>query len=134
MKKSLLILTLSLFSFAGYSQFGVSYHQSNLSFVGFNYQTGERFLSELRLSTNTLLEDLSPELILQYKFIKKENHEFYAGIGGRFQIDEGMVIPVGFHLFPFDNKQFGFHTEVAAIVGENNIFRGSWGIRYIFKK
>ena len=134
MKKSPLILLLVLSSFAGFSQIGISYHQSQLSFIGVNYQTSERFLTEFRLNTNTLIEDLSPELVLHYQFVKKETHEAYAGIGGRFQIDEGMVVPLGFNLFPFNKKQFGFHTEVAAIIGENNVFRGSWGIRYIFKK
>ncbi|HCX24941.1 MAG: hypothetical protein CMB80_06500 [Flammeovirgaceae bacterium] len=134
MKKSPLILLLVLSSFAGFSQIGISYHQSQLSFFGVNYQTSERFLTEFRLNTNTLIEDLSPELVLHYQFVKKETHEAYAGIGGRFQIDEGMVVPLGFNLFPFNKKQFGFHTEVAAIIGENNVFRGSWGIRYIFKK
>ena len=132
--KTIITLSLALIlTTSAYAQFGISYHQSNLSFAGVNYQLGDRFNPEFRLAVNTLLSDLSPELVVNYQFIKKPQYQVYAGIGGRLQIDAGAVVPFGVNIYPFDNQQFGFHTELAAILSEDNeILRGSWGIRYRF--
>lgn len=131
--KALLTTLLLVASVYSYGQLGISYHQSNLSFAGVNYQLGERFLPEFRMGANVLLDNFAPELVINYQFVKKEDYQVYAGLGGRIQIDEGIVLPLGVNIYPFENKQFGFQTELATVFSDNQIFRGSWGIRYHFK-
>jgi hypothetical protein len=66
-----------------FAQFGVSAHQSNLSFIGFNYEFKDRFLPELRAGIDTQLDNMSLEAVITYQFLKKEDFEVYAGLGGR---------------------------------------------------
>ncbi len=118
------------------AQFGVSFHQSNMPFAGFNYEIADRFLPELRLGMDTFLDNMSVEAVATYQFIDKEDVEIYAGLGGRANRAAGLVAPIGVHLFPFNAKKFGFHIEVAPIFTEEAevaLIRGSWGIRYRFK-
>lgn len=134
MKKLQLLLVMAAFCFCAksYGQLGVSYHQSNLPFVGINYEIGDRFVPEVRVGTDYFLSDLSFEAVVNYKFITREDYDFYAGLGGRVAGFSGVVVPVGFNFYPFAEKNFGFHIEVAPIIGESNLVRGSWGIRYRF--
>ncbi|MCF2506319.1 hypothetical protein L0663_23190 [Dyadobacter sp. CY107] len=120
------------FSFA---QFGVSVHQSNLPFIGLNYELADRFVPELRLGIDTQLENMSVEAVATYQFINKQDVEVYVGLGGRANAIAGLVAPIGAHFFPFPAKNFGFHIELAPIISEGStIVRGSWGIRYRFKQ
>jgi len=120
------------FSFA---QFGVSAHQSNLPFIGFNYEVADRFVPELRLGIDNRLTNMSVEAVATYQFVNKESHEVYVGIGGRANSFAGLVIPIGAHFFPFPSKNFGFHIELAPIISDGTtIVRGSWGIRYRFRQ
>ncbi len=116
------------------AQFGISYHVSDLSFVGFNSTFKERILTELRFGTNLASEELSSELITTYIFRKREDHEIYLGIGMQLRLKEDgiLVLPVGINYYPFVKKSFGLHTEVAYLAGEEDIIRGSVGIRYRF--
>jgi len=128
-------LFLTFFLSQAKAQFGFAYYQSHLSYAGFNYQIGERWLPEVRMGVNTDFGDFSPEVVANYLFVSKENHKCYAGIGARGNVDQGIVVPVGLIMYPFENKQFGFHSELALIVeNRNNIIRGSWGIRYRFNR
>lgn len=132
MKKCVVVIfwCMSTMTFA---QVGVSYHQSNLPFLGVNYEFAEKFLAEVRLGTDAYFEDVSVEGVFTYQFINKEDYEVYAGIGARIQNIEGLVIPLGIQIFPFEQKKFGAHIELAPIFGESsNLIRGSWGIRYRF--
>ncbi|MEQ8470095.1 MAG: hypothetical protein RIC35_02875 [Marinoscillum sp.] len=133
MKKTLITLALAIISFSTFAQLGIAFHQSNIPQIGVNYQIGERFIPEFRVGVDVDLESTPLELVANYMFVKKEDYQFYAGIGGRVQAFEGVVIPVGLNVYPFTNKSFGFHTELAPVLRENSILRGSWGIRYIFK-
>lgn len=114
------------------AQLGVGYHQSQLSFLGVNYEIKNRFKPELRISTNLFSEDISVEALALYDVINKEDYEFYVGLGIRSPVDEGIVIPVGLNIYPLPYKNFGFHMELAAIASDGGILRGSWGIRYRF--
>jgi hypothetical protein len=118
-----------------FAQFGVSVHQSNLPFIGLNYEVNDRFVPELRLGIDTYLNNMTVEAVATYQFVNKEDHELYVGLGGRANNMAGLVIPVGAHFFPFASKTFGFHIELAPIVSDGSmIVRGSWGIRYRFRK
>jgi hypothetical protein len=122
-------------NFQAKAQIGVAYHQSSLPFIGINYQIGERFIPEARLGVNYFFEDVSLELVLQYAVLAHENYQLYVGLGGNNQNEStSLVIPIGINLYPFENKQFGFHLEVAPLINESSILRGSWGIRYRFLK
>lgn len=126
---------LALAAVPGFAQIVVSYHQSSLPFVGVGYEF-ERFMPELRVSTDVYTSDFSAEVVLPYKFLRKEDYYLDAGLGLRAGDFDGLVVPVGLSVFPFEKKQFGFHTEVALLGsfgGElNPVLRGSWGIMFRF--
>lgn len=132
MKKTFLILVFGLFSSLAFSQVTVSYHQSSLPFLGVNYQFGERFVPEFRLGTNDFLTDFDVELVANFLIMKEESVEIYGGLGGRVGDFSGLVIPFGINAFPFARKDFGFHMELAPMVGDFDLLRGSFGIRYRF--
>jgi hypothetical protein len=136
MKKNLLIVCLGLFSLTAFAQTTVSFHQSNLPFIGVNYQFGERFIPEFRVGTDQFLEDISLELAGNYILKNTDRYEFYGGLGVRVGFYEGIVVPVGLNIYPFEQKDFGFHIEAAPIIGfsDSSLFRGSFGIRYRFSK
>ncbi|GAA0877415.1 hypothetical protein GCM10009119_03830 [Algoriphagus jejuensis] len=136
MKKTFLIACFAVFSIAAYSQTTVAFHQSNLPFLGVNYQFGERFIPEFRIGTDSYFSDLSAELVANYIFKKSDRFEFYGGAGPRVGNFSGVVVPVGLNIYPFDQKDFGFHIEGAPIIGfeDDSIFRGSFGLRYRFSK
>lgn len=131
-KKLLFLIFTSLIISNSYSQLNVSYHQSNLPFIGIGYEITERLSPELRLGTDQFIVDMSLEAVLTYKFLRKETYDFYAGLGARVNLIEGIVLPVGLNFYPFNEKKFGFHIEAAPIILDADVFRGSFGIRYRF--
>jgi hypothetical protein len=134
--RKILIVVLCALGTPSIGQFGVSFHQSNMPFAGFNYEIADRFLPEIRLGMDTFLDNMSVEAVATYQFIDKEDVEVYAGLGGRANRSAGLVAPIGVHLFPFSAKKFGFHIELTPIFMEeadSPLIRGSWGIRYRFK-
>ena len=136
MKRLLFLLIAALFFFVSKSraQLSVGYHQSSfVSLIAVGYETGDRFSPEIRIGTNVYLNDPVIEVVGRYDFIQKEKYDFYAGLGGLFLSDYGgIVAPVGFVFYPFEERKFGFHLEAAPMVGEDVILRGSWGIIYKF--
>jgi hypothetical protein len=132
MKKLTIIFLLT--SNAVFAQFGVSAHQSDIPFVGFNYEFSQHLRPELRIGTDNYFELVSIELVATYDILDEEDYEFYAGAGARFNLYGGMVVPVGLNIFPFSNKSFGFHIELSPIISfdDESLLRGSWGIRYRF--
>ncbi|MFT7381067.1 MAG: hypothetical protein ACI9Z3_000949 [Roseivirga sp.] len=117
------------------AQVGVSIHQTNIPFVGFNYQIKDKYIPELRLGTDTYFENLSVEAVMTRIFKKDDDFQFYAGLGIRLNTFQGLVIPVGLNIYPLENKHFGFHMELAGMIGEEGeLLRATWGIRYRFKK
>ncbi|HVG41451.1 MAG TPA: hypothetical protein VM888_07545 [Chitinophagaceae bacterium] len=117
-----------------FSQFGISFHQSNLPFVGLHYEIKNKWRPELRIGTDNFFESTSLEGVVTYDIVENEDYEIYAGLGGRINQFNGLVIPIGINIFPFTIKQFGFHVELAPLIGNESILRGSWGIRYQFNR
>ncbi len=123
-----------------FAQVGVSYHQSNLPFIGIQYNFPQPpIMAELRLSTDVRSGSFSPELVGTYSFINKAQHEVYVGLGLRVNVYEGVVMPVGLRVYPLQQFQnLGLHIEFAPVIttyeddGEGLLFRGSWGFHYIF--
>lgn len=132
MKKALLIFILVFSSSLAYAQWTVSYHQSNLPFLGVNKQVGEKWLPEFRAGTDNFFSDMSFELVINRVLYRNDRIDFYGGLGGRVQSFSGLVIPVGLNIYPFEQRDFGFHLEAAGLVGYDAVFRGSFGIRYRF--
>ena len=130
--KFIVILSLFFFSHNSFAQLGVSFHQSNLPFVGISYEINNRFIPELRIGIDNYVEDMSLEFAVNYIFKRNELVNVYAGVGGRIGIFEGLVVPVGLNIYPFEKKNFGFQIELAPILSEVSILRGSGGIRYRF--
>lgn len=133
MRKIIIALLIALPSIS-IGQLGISFHQSNLPFIGINYEITNKIRPELRIGTDNYFDAISVEGVITYDILKKEDYEFYAGLGFRMNEFTGIVIPIGLNIYPLTTKQFGFQIELSPIVGENNILRGSWGIRYRFKK
>ena len=116
------------------AQWTTAFHISNRPFVAVNYQLGEKWLSEFRVDVDNSFEYTGLELVLNYVFIENETYQFYGGLGGRVNYFSGLVIPVGLNIYPFEDKSFGFQMEMAGLIGEVGILRGSTGIRYRFNK
>jgi hypothetical protein len=128
---ALFLIGISLISKA---QFGVSIHQTNIAFVGFNYQIKEKYIPEFRLGTDNFFDNISVEAVMTRIIQKDNDFQFYGGLGVRLNLYQGVVIPVGLNIYPLGNKQFGFHMELTGmIVEEGEILRATWGIRYRFK-
>ena len=132
MKKIYTAVIFLLISTGSYAQLGVSFQQSNLPFIGLNYEIKNRIIPEVRIGTDSYFDDTSLEVTVNYIFKRDETVNVYAGLGGRLHILRGIVVPVGLNIYPFEEKNFGFQIELAGILRESGILRGSWGIRYRF--
>jgi hypothetical protein len=133
MKFLILVFLFVLPSFA-LGQFGINFHQSNLPFIGLNYEIKNKLRPELRIGTDNYFEETSIEAVVMYDVANKDDYELYVGVGGKLNGFEGLVIPIGLNFYPLSTKQFGFHIELAPIIGEASVLRGSWGIRYQFNR
>lgn len=116
------------------AQLGVGFYQSNMgSYANLNYQI-ERISPELRIGTDNYFEDIHLEPVLNYQWIQRENYTGYIGVGTWVnQFDFNLIFPVGLNIYPFANKEFGFHIELATLFIDGAVLRGSWGIRYQFR-
>ncbi len=136
MKKLFFVLVFGLVSTTSFAQWAVSFHQSNLPFIGVNKQIGERWIPEFRVGVDNYIGDLGFELVANYVLKQDDDKQIYVGLGGRVNLFDGLVIPVGINVYPFSKKDFGFHLEAAPLIEfeDGAIFRGSFGIRYRFLK
>jgi len=104
----IVILSIFFISNNSFAQIGVSFNQSNLPSAGISYEINNRFLPELRIGTDNYFEDTTLELAINYIFKKNETVNVYAGLGGRVGFFEGLVVPIGLNIYPFEEKNFGF--------------------------
>ena len=93
--KTFIVLLFVLLPTLAFCQIGVNYHQSNLPFFGVKYEIKNKLRPELRIGADNYFENLALEAVVTYDFIEKEDYEFYAGVGGRVNQLEGVVLPVG---------------------------------------
>ena len=142
MKKNILIFGF-IFGFlsisnSGFGQLSTSYQYSSLNKIGIAYNFSQRFWTELRIYSNTYLEDITPEVALLYNASVKERHEIYFGIGGVINYFSGIILPIGLQFRPFENfKQFSLQIEFEPIIdigADDLLFQSSAGIRYTFGK
>ncbi len=133
MKKVIILIVLASMSYAAEAQFGVSYHLLH-SNINFNYQFNEKFIPEVRLSTNRDFDFLDLEATFSYVFHRNSLVDAYAGAGISTENYTYLMVPVGLNIYPFEQKNFGFLLEVSPMLGENAYLRGDVGIRYRFMK
>jgi len=127
----------TLLGINGFSQISVSFYNSSLSKIGVAYNFNDKIWTELRVYSNTVLEDITPELVVCYNVIKKEKFNIYAGIGGVVNYYDGIVLPVGVKFSPFEKlNNFSLHIECQPTFnfGNDFILQSSWGLRYMFKR
>jgi len=130
-----LIGLFSILSVKGFSQLSISYYSSSLSKIGLGYHFNDRFWSELRLYSNTTVDDITPELAVCYNIVKKENHNVYIGLGGVVNYFTGFVLPVGVQFTPIEKfDRFSLHIELQPTldIWGDLIVQNSWGLRYKF--
>ena len=117
------------------SQISVSYYSSSLSKIGLSYNFSGKVWSELRLYSNTVADDLTPELVLCYNFINKDKYNIYAGVGAVTNYYNGLIVPIGIQFTPFEKvSNFSLHIELQPTFDSEHstIIQSSWGIRYKF--
>lgn len=141
MKRTVKILILfgffSILSVKGFSQLSISYYSSSLSKIGLGYNFNDRLWSELRLYSNTSIENITPELVICYNIMKKEMHNIYLGLGGNVNYFTGFVLPIGAQFTPFEKlERFSLHIEFQPTldIDSDLILQSSWGLRYKFGK
>ncbi|BDX37819.1 hypothetical protein CYCD_11740 [Tenuifilaceae bacterium CYCD] len=118
-----------------FSQISLSYYSSSLSKIGVAYKANKLW-TELRLYSNTSLEDITPELVLCFNIVSKEKHNLYIGIGGNANYYKGVVLPFGVQFTPFEKMEnFSLHIEFQPSYDfdrEDTMLQSSWGLRYTF--
>lgn len=141
MKRTIRILVLfglfSMVSVNGFSQLSISYYSSSLSKIGLGYNFGDRLWTELRVYSNTTVEDITPELVICFNIVHKERHNVYLGLGGNVNYFTGFVLPVGVQFAPVEKlDRFSLHIELQPTLDIEGdfILQSSWGLRYKFRK
>jgi len=135
-----LILAVACCFFANstYAQFGVAYYQSDIQFIGLSYEINDRFRPEISFGVDQNLENVPLMLDINYDIINKVHYELYAGLGVAFfpsSEQQGITIPIGLNIFPFEQQRIGVHIEaLPTLLTDNPLLLGSWGIRYQFGK
>lgn len=134
-KKIIILLTLICLVKQGYSQLSVSYYSSSLSKIGLGYNFSNRVWGEVRLYSNTIIYDTTPELVFCANLVGKERYCLYLGVGGVVNYFNGIVVPFGVQFTPFDKMgNFTLHIELEPTVDFDSdiILQSSFGIRFIF--
>jgi hypothetical protein len=139
MTRTIKILVLLFFiTINGFSQLSISYYSSSLSKIGLGYDFNERIWSELRLYSNTTIDDITPEIVFCYNIVNTGNHNIYLGLGGNVNYFTGFVLPVGVQFYPIENfDRFSLQIEIQPTldIGSSDAFvQSSWGLRYKFGK
>ena len=129
------LFSILILSTKTYSQISASFYtnSSNSKFaVGYNFN--EKLWTDLRIYSGTNIDNITPELVLNYNFINKNNYDLYAGAGMIFNNINGFVLPVGVAVKPFDNfKNLSFNIEFTPLyeMDDRDLYiRGFLGIRY----
>lgn len=124
-----------MFSAKGFSQVSVSFYANDANAkIGVGYEFNEKLWSDLRIYSGTNIDNITPEIVLNYNFLQKESYETYAGVGGIFNNVNGVVVPVGIGIRPFEKiPALSLNIEFNALyeVDLSDLFiRGFIGIRY----
>ena len=136
--RSIFFIFVFLFSFQFMnSQVSASFHtNSHFSKIGVGYDFNESLWTELRVHSGTFIESITPEIVLNYNFVRKEVFESYLGGGVVLNGFNGILGQAGLQIKPFENlRSFSFIIEAQPQYNwdyEDVIFNGFGGIRYKF--
>jgi len=131
----LLLVVLITISKIGSSQMSVSFYSSSLSKFGFGYKFSEQVWGEVRVHSNTRFEDITPEIVVNYNFIRKDRYNAYVGGGISLNFIQGAIVPIGLQFSPFEKmNNFALHVEIVPTFEfeDDPLLQSSWGLRYTF--
>jgi len=133
MKRTILILAFLILLInvpnSGFGQASMSFQYSSLSKIGVAYNFSPKVWTELRIYSNTFVEDITAELAVLFNVSVKDQHEFYIGIGAVANYFSGIIIPIGLQFRPIENfKRFSLQIEFEPTIdigNENLVFQTS---------
>jgi hypothetical protein len=133
--KLILFLSFVVIYSKGYSQITTSFYTNEAnSKIAIGYQFNEKLWSDLRVYSGTNIDNFTPEIVVNYNYLRKENYETYFGAGVILNSINGVVIPIGIAIKPFENlKNLSLNIEFNPLyeIDLNDLFiRGFIGIRY----
>ena len=137
-KKLIFTLILGIIFFNSYSQISASFYQNESnSKIAIGYEFNDKLWTDFRLYSVTNIENITPEIVLNYNFMKKEKYEAYIGAGIILNNINGIIIPIGIGIKPFENlKNLSLNIELNPLYEidfEDVFIRGFIGIKYVLK-
>jgi hypothetical protein len=128
-------LILGLVTTTSYSQITTSFYVSELnSKFGIGYEFNEKLWTDLRVYSGTNISNFTPEIVLNYNFLRKENYYTYVGGGIIVNNINGIVVPIGIGIKPFENmKNLSINIEFNPLYEidlDDLYIRGFIGLRY----
>ncbi len=100
--KLLITLILGLVATTSYSQITTSFYVSESnSKLAIGYEFNEKLWTDLRIYSGTNISNFTPEIVLNYNFLRKENYYTYVGGGIILNNINGIVVPFGIGIKPF---------------------------------
>ena len=137
-KKLIFTLILGIIFFNSYSQISASFYQNESnSKIAIGYEFNDKLWTDFRLYSGTNIENITPEIVLNYNFVKKEKYETYIGAGIVLNNINGIIIPIGIGIKPFENlKNLSLNIELNPLYEidfEDVFIRGFIGIKYVLK-
>jgi hypothetical protein len=133
-----LIFILSLFAVKeAKSQVNVAYYGNIVhSKIGIGYEFNETWWADLRIYSGTSLNDLTPEVVLVYNFMRRDRYKNYVGAGMVLNYLNGFVAPLGVRFTPFENyDNLSFHIEFQPMYEfdlDDFFISGLLGLRFKF--
>lgn len=98
------------------------------------YQFNDKLWSDLRIYSGASIDRFTPEIVLNYNYLRKEDFETYLGFGVVLNNINGIVLPIGIAIKPFENfKNLSLNIECSPLyeIDLSNIFiTGLLGVRY----
>lgn len=140
MKKVIISIVLALtLTLKSKAQLGTTLYLSPyFTSVGVLYEFDKVMRPEIRFGSDRGFFTSSNiiQVNLCYDIVNKTDYEFYAGLGLIFlESSGGWVVPIGFNIYPFENKQMGLHIEASTFLdGIYTSIIPTWGFRYKLSK
>jgi len=100
---SLFLIFFTLTPTETYSQVTASFYtNSSNSKFAIGYNINERFWTDLRIYSGTSIDNITPEIVINHNFVTKTSYEVYLGAGVILNNINGIIIPVGIGIKPFE--------------------------------
>lgn len=133
--KLVLVIFTSVLAANGYSQLSTSfYSNASSSKLALGYQFNNKLWGDLRIYSDTNVNNITPEIVVNHNFVQNDLYYSYVGGGIILNNINGIIAPLGIGITPFESaKNFSFNIELNPLyeIDLNNIFiRGFVGIRY----